>query len=185
MLEPRIRNILRLREAREQARVRVLLRVLVVSLVILFSLHMVNPLSAWDERSPFRKEAPVELLYGRWMNTQSLDIRDCESWMFIGNKLVGKLVVDPEGTYHVYSNPTIPEYPYMGENGSYTVKESYVDSEGYCYYNVHTEALYGPCIFYHVWRIDPSGSTMELTWHYAEFPEEIDPHGFAYAKLRR
>jgi beta-lactamase regulating signal transducer with metallopeptidase domain len=185
MLEPRIRNILRMRGSGEQVRVGVLLRILVICFIVLLSLHMVNPLSARDYRGRLKKEVPVELLYGRWVNTQSLDIHDCESWMFIGNKIVGKLVVDPEGTYHVYSNPTIPEYSYMGENGSYTVKESYVDSKGYCYYKVFTEAPYGPYAFYHLWRIGPSGSTMELTWHDAEFPDEIDPHGFAYAQLHR
>jgi hypothetical protein len=133
-----------------------------------------------------RGEAPVELLYGRWLNTQWLGTHNHESWADICNrKLIGKLVLDPEGTYHVYTTPTTPEYSYTGENGFLIVEDTFVDRRGYCYYNVYTEAPYGPYRLYHLWRIDPSGSTMELTWHYAEYPKEIDPHSFAYAKLRR
>jgi beta-lactamase regulating signal transducer with metallopeptidase domain len=185
-LEPRIRNILRLREARDQARVRVLLRVLLLCFVVLLSLHMVNPLSAWDDGGVSSKKAPVELLYGRWFYIQWMHVPNPHPLTLVGlNNCIGKMVVDPEGTYHIYMSPTSPEYPYIGENGSFTVEESFVDRQGYSYYRVITDAPYGPYRFYHVWRVGPLGSTMELTWHHAEFPEKINPNSFAYAKLRR
>jgi hypothetical protein len=186
MLEPRIRSILRMRETGEQTRVRVLLRVLVICFVCLMALHVVNPLSARDHHNLFRQEAPVELLYGRWVYTKWLGANNPHQWALVGmNNCIGKLVVDPDGTFHAYIAPTTPEYPYVGENGFFTVEDSYVDRSGYCYYTVITEVPYAPRSFFHLWRIDPSGSTVELTWNYAEFPDEIDPESFAYAKLHR
>ena len=69
-LEPRIRNILRLRGRKEQVRVGVLIRILVICFACLLALHAVNPVSARDNGGLFKKEAPMELIYGRWFNEQ-------------------------------------------------------------------------------------------------------------------
>jgi beta-lactamase regulating signal transducer with metallopeptidase domain len=178
-LEPRIRNILRLRGRGEQARVGALSRILVICFLCLVILHVVNPLSARGRRSLTEKEAPVELLYGRWLTTN-------ESWLAAcDDRASGKVVIEPDGSFHMYMNPTCPEYPYMGTNGRFTFVDSYVDRKGYCYYQVVTEVPYIPQTFHELWRIDPSGSALELTWYYADFPADIDPQSVAYVLLHR
>ena len=178
-LEPRIRNILRLKGNSEQVGVGVLIRVLVICFVCLLALHVVNPVSARENRGLFKKEAPVDLLYGRWVNTRGYEHWECAS-------RARKVVIDRDGSVHVYKTPTSLEHSYLGHNGHYTIVESRMDRKGYCWYKVITEYPYVSWTWHDLWRIDPSGSTLEMmAYSYAEHPVEIDPQSVSYYTFDR
>gem|GEM_PF-1570778 len=182
ILEPRIRNILRLRRTGEPVRRGVLIRILVICFACLLALHVVNPVSARDNGGLFKKEAPIDLLYGRWFNEQ-----DYNPWKAsFTTHYLGKLIVDQDGSIHLYQTPTCPELSHVGGNGYYTVTDSYIDHKGnYLYKLAMGYPTNKTFIIYELWRIDPSGTTMEITWDYTDYPSKIDASRYEYYTFYR
>jgi len=136
----------------------------------------VNPVTA-RENGFFNKEAPIDMIYGRWIDThvyenyEKLNIdRNCR-----------KVVIDQDTSIHFYPTPSSPEYSYVGENNFYTIKESRIDSKGCYWYKVFIECPYAYTSWYELWRIDPSGSTLERVSEDADYPTDINPSGFNYS----
>ena len=176
-LEPRIRNILSLKKPEDTFKIGGLLRILFICLVCLLVLQAVNPVTA-RESGFFKREAPRELLYGRWIDTHEYEIYKRVNCEKIGQK---KIVFDQDGSIHIYATPSSPEYSYNGENGFYTIEESHIDRKGYCWYKVISKYPYADTTWYELWRIDPSGSTLELANSSAEYPSHINPDKFNYS----
>lgn len=175
-LEIRIRNILSLKGRKESSRIGKLIRIILMCFVFVMMLQMVNPVSA--RNSIFlKKEAPVEPLYGRWVNDQL----DYSKWInHQGDIFKGKLIIDSDGTIHNYQTPDCPEgYDHVGQNARFKVTESYMDREGNYLYEVYTVWCPG-FVGYNLWRLDSSGTMLEGMYDYSDYPIEIQPGDFRY-----
>jgi hypothetical protein len=174
-LEPRIRNILRLRKSDEKHNCRVLIRILLYCFICLLLLQVVNPITARENRF-FNKEAPVELLYGRWIDTHVY-----EHYERVGvNTWPKKMVIDEDGTMHFYTAILDPELPHIGETDLYTIIENRIDRKGYCIYKLKAECTYAYSIRYVLIRVDPPGTTLELIHSAFDYPSHIDTNSFSY-----
>jgi len=182
-LEPRIRNILRLRKAAKHVSLSVYIRIPVFCIACLLVLHVVNPLSAHDNSRLFKKEAPVEMIYGHWINE-----KDYNKWKADRpGQYAGKVIVRKDGSIQHLQTPECPELPYVGCNGYYTVEDSFFDRQGNYLYKI----AFGECpivvtyIIYELWRIDPTGTKMEITWDLSDYPSDIDPNRYEYYTFYR
>ena len=130
----------------------------------------------------FKKEAPIELLYGRWLNEQ-----DYDQWKSSDSGLnMGKLIVDQDGSIHLYQTATCPELSYVGANRYYYIADSFIDRKGNHLYKLAIGCPYDKAqILYELWSIDPSGTTMEITWDYTDYPSEIDTNRYEYYTFYR
>ncbi len=73
----------------------------------------------------------------------------------------------------------------MGSNGYFMVKDSYIDRHGNSLYKMRIEFPWKYKGLYELWRIDPSGSTLEVAWDYADYPDNIDPLAYKYYTFYR
>jgi hypothetical protein len=128
------------------------------------------------ENGFFRKEAPVELLYGRWIDTHVYDhyekVNVC-TWP-------KKMLIDEDGTMHFYTTISDPELPHIGETDLYTIVENRIDRRGNHYYKLYLEYPHGYTIRYVLIRVDPSGTTLELIHSAFDFPSHINSDSFSY-----
>ena len=181
-IEPRIRNILKLRGTYKPTRLIVLIRILVICIICLLALHVVNPVSARDNGRLLRKETPVNLLYGRWLNEQDFNPWKADP----AGKFMGKLIINPDGSMQLHQTPTCLELFYTGINGSYTITDSFTDRRGNHIYEVMVQdETCGNCILKELWRIDSTGTKMEITWDFSDYPSEIDPNKYEYYTFYR
>ena len=81
----------------------------------------------------------------------------------------------------MHQTPSCPELSHVGINGYYYIADSFIDRKGNYLYKL---AIGCPVdktsIIYELWRVDPSGSTLEITWDYTEYPSEIDASRYEY-----
>ena len=180
-LEPRIRNILSLRKSDTHERLSLLIRTLAICFACLLVLHMVNPVSARHNGGLSGREAPAELLYGRWLNEEDYDPWKADP----AGKFMAKLTVDPDGSIALYYTPTSLELPYTGINGFYTITDSYTDRRGNHLYKLNIGTIDCQECVKELWRIDPSGSFLEIAWDCSEYPSQIDPDSYEYFTFYR
>jgi len=176
-LELRIRNILRLKKSSETFKVGNLIRKLFICFTCLLLLQAVNPVTA-RENGLFKREAPLEMIYGSWVNEN-----DCNRWKasLPTGQFMGKIIINEDGTLQMFQTPFSPELPYIGGTGYYTISDSYLDRKGNHFYKIAIKCPFAKIlVVYELWRIDPSGSSLELTWNYALYPTEIDPNRYEY-----
>jgi hypothetical protein len=130
-----------------------------------------------------RKDAPLEFICGHWFNE-----KDYDKWKADRTgQYAGKVIIRKDGSIQHFQTPECPELPHIGCNGHYTVEDSYIDREGNHLYKiaiVHTP-LMGPYNLYELWKIDPSGSKMEITWDFSDYPTEINPSIYEYYTFYR
>ena len=98
---------------------------------------------------------------------------------------MGKLVIDPGGLLHLYYTPTCPEYAHNGSNHSYTITASHIDRKGHYVYELTMYVPSSNDIVYELWRVDPSGSTLEIAWNRADYPDAIDSQAYEYYTFYR
>ena len=154
-----------------------LIRVLAVCFLCLPVLQVVNPLNAMNGGF-IRSEAPLELLYGRWVN----DRLDYSKWEdFQGDWYRGKMVVDPEGKVHWYQTPDSPEMSHVGGHARFTVTDSCTDREGNRWFRGYSVCLQWANVFYYFWRIDPSGTVLESMHSFTGYPAGIRPDDCNYS----
>jgi hypothetical protein len=182
-LEPRIKNILRLRKITDHIRPDVFIRILAVCLVCLFVLHVVNPLSARENNRILKKDTTLEMIYGHWINEW-----DYNKWKASRTgQYMGKMIIRPNGSIQLLYTPECQELPFIGGNVFYEIENRYLDRDGNHYYEV---ALWGSItrpthVIYELWRIDSSASTLEISWDYSQFPSQIDPNRYEYYTFYR
>ena len=70
LLEKRIRKIISLKRDNSTLKKKNLRRILVVFSFCLLSMSLINPVIAGDNKSPIRKEASIDEIYGRWINKE-------------------------------------------------------------------------------------------------------------------
>ena len=182
MLEPRIRNILRLKNTRDQDKLGILIRLMVICFACLLVLHVVNPVSARNNSSMYKKEASVELIHGKWFNE-----RDYNPWKCTpAAQYKGKIILCPDGCLHQYQTPNCPELSHLGHNSFYIIKDTYIDRRGNHLYQIaFSPPTNKTFVVYQLWRVDSSGSNLEITWDYNKFPTEIDPDKYEYYTFYR
>ena len=182
-LEPRIRNILRLRKTTEPVRLNVFIRMLVICIACLLVLHVVNPLSARENSRLFKKEAPVEMIYGYWVNE-----KDYNKWKADRTgQYAGKVIIRKDGSIQHLQTPECPELPYIGCNGYYKIEDSFLDRQGNYLYKIGfgDSPVIETYTMYELWRIDPTRTKMEITWDLSDYPSEIDPKRYEYYTFYR
>jgi hypothetical protein len=179
-LEPRIRNILRLSKINENHNRRMLIRILLICLLCLLLLQAINPVTA-REKGFFKKDAPIEFLYGRWIDTHVYEHYEKVN-VYTWPK---KMVIDEDGTMHFYTGISDPELPHIGETDLYTVVENHIDRRGFHNYKLIAECTYAYSIRYVLIRINPSGTTLELIHSAFEYPSHIHTDSFSYLKFNK
>jgi len=170
-LERRITGILTLRSDYLSSGRIFSMRFLSVFFSCLLLLIMLRPVSAIDHLGVVSDEAPLELLYGTWMNP-SYD----ETWKHGGECVFkyAKMVVDRDGTIHFFQNSFAPEYSYIGEIGTWEVTNSWTDRAGDNWYKVKYYVLCVYATYYHLWKIDRSGNVLESMYHWIDYPKAFD-----------
>jgi len=116
-------------------------------------------------------KAPIESVYGAWAN---LDYNT-------RSQFYAKCKVSPDGII-VGASHTEQEYHHF-DNISFTIIESWIDSDGNKYYKV--DIVRGIQTWYELWRINETDSVWEYVWSEIEYPSEIDPNHFNYRILYR
>ena len=89
------------------------------------------------------------------------------------------LIIRPDGTSTEYSHTNI-EMP--DALGTYTIIESWIDSDGKKYYKVDAGTRF---FKYRLYRLDETDSVLEWVWSNSEIPSEIDPNHSNYRILYR
>jgi hypothetical protein len=126
--------------------------------------------TAEEGGSLFKREASVEEIYGRWINTAYSEY-DC---------LSAKMVISKD-KFYAYPFLSSPEYSYMGTQGKYVVKDSWSDLKGNSYFKLRLDSpIWGTN--YELWKISESGLKLEIASRAFEYPTEIvkDSYRVAY-----
>jgi len=169
LLEKRIRKIISLKRDNSTLKKKNLRRILVVFSFCLLSVSLIDPVIAGDNKSPIRKEASVDEIYGRWINTELGE--DCYC-------IAVKMIINQD-KINMYQRLSDPEYSYISKHNPYIITDSWVDRKGKsCYYVQRDDQLTG--IHYELWKISNFGKTLELVSHAFEYPGEIDPDAGSY-----
>jgi hypothetical protein len=166
LLEKRVRDILSFRRDNIPNRVRHVGRIFMICTLCLLPLLLINPVTAEDSKSLIKREASVEEIYGRWINTAYDEdhLYSC-----------AKIVVN-QTEICVYYNSSSPEYSYIGRQGTYVITDSWSDNKGNSWYRVCWSNLNGD--LYQLWKISNSGTTLELTSRAFEYPIEIETNSY-------
>ncbi len=177
MLEKRITGILTLKKKHPYSRRIFKTRFLSVFLSCLLLLLLMRPVSAVDHQGILHQEAPLSLLYGKWVNP------DYDSTWKHGADCINKyakLTVDQDGNIHFFQNTFTQEYSHIGETGTWEVTNSWIDSTGDNWYEVkyYYPPDYGT--YYYLWKIDKSGTVLEIMYHYADYPQALDRGAMEY-----
>ena len=174
-LEERITDILNLKRGFKPFRAGYVLIVAVILFACLFPLLALKPASLGLYGNLGRKDSPEDLLCGRWVNPYY------DQWHPLCTCYEGKVVFSPNGTIHFYWKTFTSEYAYIGGNGTYEVTESWTDWQGsyWCTFKAHFPL--GPSTFYHLCKIDNSGSIMEIAWNDREYPDKLDRKTIEYS----
>ena len=108
-------------------------------------------------------EAPIEPLYETWVNPEyDKGTKSCSS----------KFTIRPDGTFSYFGDTRITE----GTNGTYTIVDSWVDSNGNKYYTVEVLTRgWGGGKFHETWRLSENNTVWDRIWGYGEYPTELDP----------
>ena len=115
-------------------------------------------------------KAPIEPLYGTWANPD----------YNTGYDILAKLIIKPDGTSTGYNHTDIVDRP--ASSGTYTIIESWIDSDGKKYYKVDAGTRF---FKYRLYRLDETDSVLEWVWSDSEIPSEIDPNHSNYGILYR
>ena len=115
-------------------------------------------------------KAPVESVYGEWANID-----------YNTEPKTAKCKVRPDGIIEVASHTELEYHPW--DDLSFTIIESWMDSDGNKYYKVDEVA--GIDTWYELWRINETDSVFEWVWSQIEYPSEIDPNHPNYRILYR
>ncbi len=177
MLEKRITGILSLKKKFPASTHIFVTRFLSVFLSCLFILLAARPFSADDYPGIIQHEAPLAPLYGRWLNP------DYDASWKNGADCINKyakLVIDRSGNYHSFQNTFTYEYSYIGKTGTWAVENSWIDRTGDCWYEVICYYPFGYATMYHLWKIDKSGSVLEIMYHFADYPPALDREEMEY-----
>ena len=166
LLEKRVRDILSFRRDNIPNRAGHLGRIFMICTLCLLPLLLINPVTAEDSKSLIKREASVEEIYGRWINTAYDEdhLYSC-----------AKIVVN-QTEICVYYNSSSPEYSYIGRQGTYVITDSWSDNKGNSWYRVCWSNLDGD--LYQLWKISNSGTTLELTSRAFEYPTEIETNSY-------
>jgi hypothetical protein len=113
-------------------------------------------------------KAPIEPLYGTWVNPD-----------YNTEDINAKLIIKPDGTSTECSHTDI-EMP--DSTGTYTIIDSWIDSDGKKYYKVDAGTVF---FKYRLYRLDETDSVLEWVWSNSEIPSEIDPNHYNYRILYR
>ena len=115
-------------------------------------------------------KAPIESLYGTWENPD-----------YNTSDKNAKAIIRPDGTSVECSHTELPMH--SCEEGTFTIIESWMDSDGNKYYKV--DLVRGINTWYELWRINETDSVFEWVWSQIEYPSEIDPNHPNYRILYR
>ena len=107
-------------------------------------------------------KAPLEPFYGTWVNPD-----------YNAAAVYAKKIFRPDGTYTDYSHTDV-EIP--DAQSTYTIIESWMDSDGKKYYKVERSIFEK----YSLYRLDETDSVLECVWSNVDYPSEIDPNHFNY-----
>jgi hypothetical protein len=129
-----------------------------------------RPISAKTSPILERREAPYELLYGRWINEEydrAWKEMDCPFRS-------AKIVLTNNGTCHLFQCIDTPEYSHIGSNGTFVITDSWMDLRGNYWYKVFQRYPMGYERWYNLYRIDRSGSVLEINRSDAAYPTALD-----------
>ena len=163
------RKIISLKRDNSPLKKKNLRRILVVFSFCLLSMSLINPVIAGDNKSPIRKEASVDEIYGRWINKEYDKDHIC---------IPAKMIINQD-KINMHRRLSDPEKSYIGKHNPYIITDSWVDRKGNSWYNVRmNDPLIG--INYELWKISNFGKTLEKVSHAFEYPVEIDPDAGSY-----
>jgi hypothetical protein len=111
----------------------------------------------------------VEKCYGTWVNPEY-------------DKIIKKsalVIIKSDGTaeYYWFLLDKTPHVAY-----TYTVTDSWKDSEGNIYFEIKEEAeqqIFNP-IYYALWKLSNTGETLEMESTHWDYPTELDTDSFYY-----
>ena len=110
---------------------------------------------------------PIEPLYGTWVNPDYNKVPEFPA----------KITLRPDGSFTKYGNTDITE----GMEGTFTIIDSWMDSDGNKYYKVEwLGGFIGKTEYHHLWRLNETDTVWESNWSTAEYPTEIDPEQSRY-----
>ncbi len=163
------RKIISLKRDNSSLKKKNLRRILVVFSFCLLSMSLINPVIAGDNKSPIRKEASVDEIYGRWINKEYDKDHIC---------IPAKMIINQD-KINMHRRLSDLEKSYIGKHNPYIITDSWVDRKGNSWYNVRmNDPLIG--INYELSKKTNFGRTLEKVSHAFEYPVEIDPDAGSY-----
>jgi hypothetical protein len=111
----------------------------------------------------------VEKCYGTWINTEYDKI--------IKNS--ARVIIKSDGTaeYYWFISDKTPHV-----SASYSVTDSWKDTEGNTYFNIYEEAKHqgwSP-IYYTLWKLSVTGEILETEFTTWDYPTELDTNSYYY-----
>ena len=110
-------------------------------------------------------KAPIESLYGTWENPD-----------YNTSYKNAKAIIRPDGTSVECSHTELPMH--SCEEGTFTIIESWMDSDGNKYYKV--DYVRGINTWYELWRINETDTVHEVIYSNIDYPIEMDSENAAY-----
>ena len=102
-----------------------------------------------------------EEIYGTWVNPE---------YNYSGYA-TPKFIYHPDGKSEGY---TLDTDTHIRNYGEFIITNKWIDSEGNYWYKVEAQTDVGARTFYHLWKIDNSGTTWEYRYDLRDFPTTMD-----------